>query len=153
MSPAVDQDGDGDLGDLIASAREHLRAPDRAELADGEDLAVGRPLLGGSPVATGLNCLARLARWFLFWPEPGLVGLRLKLGPRFSPRLSCHSVVSTSGNGQGLAWYLTIFAVRHGSLPPISWCAAEIVTALPSLSDFLYRLPCLMPARLARGSS
>jgi hypothetical protein len=35
----VHQDGDGDLRELIAGEREHLRGPQRAELRDGEDLA------------------------------------------------------------------------------------------------------------------
>jgi hypothetical protein len=114
MSPAVDQNGDGDLGELVARAGEHLRAPDRAELADGKDLAIGRPFLRGPPVTTRRECLTRwilarltrwilarltrwiltrLGRWILLGPEPGLAGLRLKPGPRFGPRLSCHSVV------------------------------------------------------------
>jgi hypothetical protein len=105
MSPAVDQDGDGDLGELVARVGEHLRAPDRAELADGEDLAVGRPLLRGPPMTARRNYLTRLARWILLGPEPGLVGLRLKPGPRFSLRLSCHSVVhprATAGVSRGI---------------------------------------------------
>jgi hypothetical protein len=51
VGSAVDQDGDGDLGELVAGEGEYLGAPQRAELADGEDLAVGRPCLGRPPVA------------------------------------------------------------------------------------------------------
>jgi len=36
VGPAVHQDGDGDLGELIAGEGKHLRGPQRAELRDGE---------------------------------------------------------------------------------------------------------------------
>ncbi|MGH3171831.1 MAG: hypothetical protein ACRDN0_38970 [Trebonia sp.] len=51
MSTTVDQDGDGHLGELIAGAGEHLCAPERTELADGKDLAIGGPRLERPPVA------------------------------------------------------------------------------------------------------
>ena len=40
MGSAVDQDGDGHLSELVTGEGECLGAPQRTELADGEDLAV-----------------------------------------------------------------------------------------------------------------
>jgi hypothetical protein len=40
VSPAVHQDGDGDLGELVAREGQYLRGPQRPELADGEDFTV-----------------------------------------------------------------------------------------------------------------
>ena len=61
VGSAVDENGDGDLGELIAGEGEDLRAAQRAELADGEDLAVGRPCLGCPPVAAWVGGLLRCA--------------------------------------------------------------------------------------------
>jgi hypothetical protein len=88
VSPAVDQDGDGHLSELIPGEREHLRAPQRTELADGEDLAVGLLRLGRPPVAACVDDLGSLALVPLalvpevFVPEPSLAGLRPELSPR-----------------------------------------------------------------------
>ena len=84
MGPAVDQDGDGHLSELVTGEGEDLGAPQRAELADGEDLAVGRPLLGCPPVAAQVDGLGSLAcaQAFLpvflpvFAPGPGPAGFR-----------------------------------------------------------------------------
>jgi hypothetical protein len=80
MGPAVDQDGDGHLGELVTGEGEYLGAPQRTELADGEDHAVGRPLLGCPPVAARVDDLGSLAfaPGFApaFAPGPGPAGLR-----------------------------------------------------------------------------
>ena len=81
MGPAVDQDGDGHLSELVTGEGEYLPGRSTAHgLADGEDLAVGGPLLGCPPVAArvdGLGSLA-LAPGFApaFAPGPGPAGLR-----------------------------------------------------------------------------
>jgi len=72
------------LGELVASEGEYLGAPQRAELADGEDHAVGRPRLRRPPVAAWLDDRGGLA--FAgspaFVPDPGLARLGLAgLGP------------------------------------------------------------------------
>ena len=76
MGSAVDQDGDGYLGELVAGEGEYLGAPQRAELADGEDLAVGRPRLRRPPVAAGMGDRGPLAPVGspAFVPDPGLAG-------------------------------------------------------------------------------
>jgi hypothetical protein len=84
VGSAVDQDGDGYLGELVASEGEYLGAPQRAELADGEDLAVGRPRLRRPPMAAWMDDRGPLA--FAgspaFVPDPSLTGLGLtRLGP------------------------------------------------------------------------
>ena len=76
MGPAVDQDGDGHLSELVTGEGEYLGAPQRTELADGEDLAVGRPLLGCPPVAARVDGLGSLAFAPGFAPGPGPAGLR-----------------------------------------------------------------------------
>ena len=65
-------DSSGDLSELVTGEGEDLGAPQRTELADGEDLATGRPRLGCPPVATQVTDLA-------FVPGPGLAGLGTKL--------------------------------------------------------------------------
>ena len=65
---AVDEDGDGRMSELVTGEGEDLGTPQRTELADGEDLAIGRPRLGCPPVATQVGGLA-------FVPGPGLAGL------------------------------------------------------------------------------
>ncbi|HET9080799.1 MAG TPA: hypothetical protein VFO01_09835 [Trebonia sp.] len=57
MGSAVDQNGDGHLSKLVTSKGEDLRGPRRTELADGEDLTVGRPRLGCPPVAARVDGL------------------------------------------------------------------------------------------------
>jgi hypothetical protein len=61
VGSAVDENGDGDLGELVAGGGQDLRAEQRAELADGEDLAVGRPCFWCPAVAArvGLGSRAR----------------------------------------------------------------------------------------------
>ena len=88
MGSAVDQDGDGHLSELVTGEGEDLRAPQRTELADGEDLAVGRPRLGCPPVAARVDGVGSLAFVLAFTPAftpafvpafvpgPGLAGLR-----------------------------------------------------------------------------
>ena len=61
MGSAVDQDGDGHLSELVTGEGENLRAPQRTELADGEDLAVGRPRLRRPPVAAWVRDRGPLA--------------------------------------------------------------------------------------------
>jgi hypothetical protein len=107
VGPAVDENGDGDLGELVAGIGEDLRAEQRAELADGEDLAVGRPCFWRPAVAAwvrGLGssaCAGGLARYgtqtcavvqvrtgaragMPSWPvlEPGLTPGLATAGPR-----------------------------------------------------------------------
>ena len=41
VGSAVDQDGDGHLSELVTGEGEYLGAPQRTELADGEDLGRG----------------------------------------------------------------------------------------------------------------
>lgn len=72
MGSAVAEDGDGHLSELVTSEGEHLGAPQRTELADGEDLAVGRPRLGCPPVAARGDGLGFVPA---FVPGPGLAGL------------------------------------------------------------------------------
>ena len=94
MGSAVDQDGDGYLGELVAGEGEYLGASQRTELADGEDLAVGRPRLRRPPVAAWMDDRGPLA--FAgspaFVPDPSLTGLGLtglgltRLGPEFRRR-------------------------------------------------------------------
>jgi hypothetical protein len=84
VGSAVDQDGHGYLGELVAGEGEYLGAPQRAELADGEDLAVGRPRFRRPPVAAWVDDRDPLA--FAgppaFVPDPGLAGLGLTgVGP------------------------------------------------------------------------
>jgi hypothetical protein len=96
MGSAVDEDGDGHLSELVTGKREDPGAPQRTELADGEDLAVGRPRLVGPPVAARVDGLGSLAFVLAFTPAfvlaftpafvlafvpafvpgPGLAGLR-----------------------------------------------------------------------------
>ena len=88
MGAAVDEDGDGHLSELVTGEGEDLGAPQRTELADGEDLAIGRPRLGCPPVATQVTGLA-------FVPGPGLAGLGPELRrhglahPQASARVAC----------------------------------------------------------------
>ena len=83
MGSAIDQDGDGHLSELVTGEGEYLGAPQRTELADGEDLAVGRPCLGFPPVAAQMDGLGSLA--FVpasvpaFVPGPSRSGLRPEL--------------------------------------------------------------------------
>ena len=70
MGPAVDEDGDGHLSELVTGEGEDLGAPQRPELTDGEDLAVGRPRPGCPPVTARVDGLA-------FVPGPRLA----RLGP------------------------------------------------------------------------
>ena len=58
MGSAVDEDGDGHLSELVTGGGEDLGASQRTELADGEDLAVGRPRLGRPPVTARVDGLA-----------------------------------------------------------------------------------------------
>src|SRR4029077_4432907 len=90
----------GDLRELITGEREHLRGPQRAELRDGEDLAVGRPLLPGPPMLAVWGGFQRLPCRVYRSPsgaEPALPGLSPKLGLR----LGRHWRRSPSGIGQG----------------------------------------------------
>src|SRR5690606_17176772 len=48
--PVVDEDGQRDLGELVAEQGQALRVPEGPELLDGDDLAIGGLTLGGSPV-------------------------------------------------------------------------------------------------------
>ena len=87
MGSAVDQDGDGHLSELVTGEGEYLGAPQRTELADGEDLAVGRPCLGFPPVAARMDGLRSLASVAVSGPAsvpvvvpgPSLSGLRPEL--------------------------------------------------------------------------
>jgi len=85
---AVDEDGDGHLSELVTGEGEDLATPQHTELADGEDLAIGRPRLGCPPVATQMDGLA-------FLPGPGLAGLGPELRrhglahPQASARVAC----------------------------------------------------------------
>lgn len=91
VSPAIDQDGDGDLGELIACVGEHLRGPDRAEIRRWRKPR-GRTTAPQAPAGDGLSG----------WP-----GLRGKPAPappgawpgRASPKLSSR----LSGHGLGHA--------------------------------------------------
>ena len=75
MGSAVDQDGGGHLSELVTGEGEYLGTPQRTELADGEDLAVGRPCLGCPPVAARVDGLGSLAFVTAFVTGPGLAGL------------------------------------------------------------------------------
>ena len=79
MGSAVDEDGDGHLSELATSEGEHLGAPQRTELADGEDLAVGRPRLRCPPVPARVDGLG-------FVPELRRHGLAR---PQASARVAC----------------------------------------------------------------
>ena len=74
MGSAVDQDGDGHLSELVTGEGEYLGAPQRTELADGEDLVVGRPRLGCPPVAARVDGLGSMAFVPAFVMGPGLAG-------------------------------------------------------------------------------
>src|SRR5437867_8908868 len=77
VGSAVDQDGDGHLSELVTGEGEYLGTPQRTELADGEDLAVGRPGLGCPPVAARMDGLGSLA----FVPA-FVTGAGMQLPPR-----------------------------------------------------------------------
>jgi len=72
VGSAVDEDGDGHLSELVTGEGEYLGAPQRTELADGEDLAVGRPRLRRPPVTAPVDGLGFVP---IFVPGPGLAGL------------------------------------------------------------------------------
>ena len=61
MRPVVDEDGDRDLGKLVAASGEHLSGPHGAELAYREDLAVGGALLRRPAVAPAHGLPSALA--------------------------------------------------------------------------------------------
>ena len=88
MSTAVDQDGDSHLGELIAGVREYLRAPERTELADGKDLAIGGALLKRRRRLVSTTS-ASWAAGACSPREPGLA----RLGPKLNPRLRRHGPV------------------------------------------------------------
>ena len=73
VGSAVDQDGDGHLSELVTGEGEYLGAPQRTELADGEDLAIGRPRLGCPPVTARVDGLA-----FVRAPGPAGLGPELR---------------------------------------------------------------------------
>jgi hypothetical protein len=62
---------------------------------------------------------------------------------------------SPSGHGQGLAWYLTVFAARHGVLPQSGSAAAEIVTGYRHCVMFsiAYRGRCRRASQQDRAES
>jgi hypothetical protein len=62
VGPAVDENRDGVLGELVAAIGESLRAEQGAELADGEDLAVGGPRFRCPAVASWVGSLGSPAR-------------------------------------------------------------------------------------------
>jgi hypothetical protein len=106
MGSAVDQDGDGHLSELVTGEGEYLGAPQRTELADGEDLAVGRPRLGCPPVAARVDGLG-------FVP-----GLRPGPRPRRArPGAQTSRSGSRSGVGQGGMRRMAGFAVKHAKPP------------------------------------
>jgi hypothetical protein len=89
MGSTVDEDGDGHLSELVTGEGEYLGAPQRTELADGEDLAVGRPRLGCSPVAPREDDLGFVPA---FVPGPGLAGL--------GPELRRHSLARAQASAR-----------------------------------------------------
>ena len=60
------------LSELVTGEGEYLGAPQRTELADGEDLTIGRPCLGCPPVAARVDGLGFVPVFVL---GPGLAGL------------------------------------------------------------------------------
>jgi hypothetical protein len=92
VGSAVDEDGDGNLSELVTGEGEDLGAPLRTELADGEDLAVGRPRLGCPPVAARVDGPGLVPA---FVPGPGLAGPGPELRrhglarPQASARAAC----------------------------------------------------------------
>ena len=57
--PGVHHEGDGDLRELIARAGQGLGGPQRAELADGEHIAVGHRVVAGLPMPAWPRCVRR----------------------------------------------------------------------------------------------
>ena len=117
---ASPQDGDGDLRELIAGKRKHLGRPQRAELRDGENLPVGRALLGCPAMTAQRGCLGRLTCWVDGNPsglDPGLPGFSPELGPR----PGCHlrrSLSARDPRATRLAWLShTIAALDHIATP------------------------------------
>ena len=65
--PGVHHEGDGHLRELVARAGQRLGGPQRAELPDGEHIAVGNRLFAGLPVPAWPRCVRRPPgkRWVL----------------------------------------------------------------------------------------
>jgi hypothetical protein len=110
LGSAVDEDGDGHLSELVTGEGEDLGAPQRTELADGEDLAIGRPRLGCPPVAAQVT-------------GPAFVPAQVSPG---SARSSDVTVWLASGVGQGGMRRMAAFAVNHANPPGRPVTTAEI---------------------------